>query len=144
MKNKLEIFEARGQGYTYASIARALNMNPDAVRVLCKRNGIEPVEAKKHKQDCELLHVCRFCGRLIVNSPKEFCNRACKDIYRNEQKRLAKEIDEPVYSDGWYSFKVPCFNKSQTTLQEGLDSSIDWSVNPDETILCEGGLTNGR
>lgn len=123
-ERKIEAIQTlRKQNYSYASIARAIGMNPNTVKSICRRSGIlTPDIPRKTKTEKQMLQVCKQCGCPISNEwhrvQKSFCSDKCRLIYWKSHKTIENKASSgstPAVPEG--------AKPSNNSPGKGLDSS---------------------
>lgn len=141
-KNLEAIQTLRKQNYSYASIAKALGMNMNTVKSLCRRGGIEtPDMPRKTKAEKQMLQVCKQCGSPISNEwhrrQKSFCSDKCRLIYWKSHKTLenkASGSSMPAVPEG--------AKPSNNSPGKGLDSSALQSYAGAKEVSAYGNTPN--
>lgn len=79
------IFSMRKQGRTYQEIAGQLDLSPNTVKSLCRRNGISIAVPEKSTLD-----ICKCCGSPLRRSgkrrQKSFCSDKCRYAWWNDAR----------------------------------------------------------
>ena len=86
----------RAENYSYATIGKVMGLNPNTVKSVCFRKGVEtPNIPRKTKQEKSQLQICKQCGQPIDNPwnriGKQFCSDKCRRRYWNEHSGSSKE-----------------------------------------------------
>ena len=84
------------ENYSYTTIAKVMGLNPNTVKSVCFRKGVEtPSIPRKTKTEKAQLRVCKQCGTPIDNPwnrvGKQFCSDKCRRRYWNEHNDSSKE-----------------------------------------------------
>lgn len=90
------IRKLRAENYSYTTIAKVMGLNPNTVKSVCFRKGVEtPSIPRKTKTEKAQLRVCKQCGTPIDNPwnrvGKQFCSDKCRRRYWNEHNDSSKE-----------------------------------------------------
>lgn len=67
-EQKSQIFALRVQGFGYATIAKAMELNKDTVKSFCRRNGATGIRAAKRT---EQPNRCPQCGKKLIQVEKQ-------------------------------------------------------------------------
>lgn len=85
-EQKEMINKLRNDGIGYKKIARVLGMSDNTVKSYCHRNGLAGV-MKAPTQKILDMHVCKFCGKEVIQNPgrkqKLFCDSRCRQLWWN-------------------------------------------------------------
>ncbi len=84
------IAELRILNYSYACIGEKLSISPNTVKSFCRRYHIAPRDVYKTKAEKERLEVCKYCGKILIQSScqhKTFCDDRCRFEYWKAQRR---------------------------------------------------------
>ena len=96
-EQKSQIFALRAQGFGYATIAKAMELNKDTVKSFCRRNGATGIRAAKQT---ERQGHCPQCGKKLIQSaklkPRRFCSDQCRKAWWNTHPEMVKQ--RAVYS----------------------------------------------
>lgn len=88
----------RQKNYSFAAMARCLDLSVETVKKHCYRHGIDPIEPKKTREENKLLTGCVQCGLLFVRSnlmsTNRFCCTKCRNRYWYETNRKINETYE--------------------------------------------------
>ena len=79
---KEQIRNLRGEGLSYAEIARQVNVSRDAVISFCRRNGLQEIKKTMPVVNTDAADVCRECGKPLVQvdgmKRRVFCSKECR------------------------------------------------------------------
>lgn len=87
------IAEFRQQNYSYRFIGHILNLSPNTVKSICRRQGFAAEGPRKTKVEKQNAPLCKNCHRLLIRgrSDRAFCSEKCRsDWWRNN--RIITEI----------------------------------------------------
>lgn len=75
---KIRVHEMKIDGLSYAQIASELNLSENTVKSFCRRNSLQRTAI----EDATNPNSCRFCGKNMVQipkqKPKKFCSNNCR------------------------------------------------------------------
>ena len=83
------IAEMRLQNYSYSFIGQALNMSPNTVKSICRRQGFAAEGSRKTKAEKQNAPLCKNCHRLLTGgrSDRAFCSEKCRsEWWKNNRK----------------------------------------------------------
>ena len=76
------IHNLREQGVGYRKIAKVLGLSDNTVKSYCQRKGLGGM--KKTTVRVDDIHVCKFCGKEVKQTPgrkeKKFCSDRCRQL----------------------------------------------------------------
>ena len=79
---KEQIKNLRGEGLSYAEIARQVNVSRDAVISFCRRNGLHDIKKPISVVENDTADVCRECRKPLVQvdgmKRRVFCSNECR------------------------------------------------------------------
>ena len=79
---KEQIRNLRGEGLSYAEIARQVDVSRDAVISFCRRNGLQEIKKPITAVKTAAGDVCRECGKPLVQvdgmKRRVFCSKECR------------------------------------------------------------------
>lgn len=79
---KEQIRNLRGEGLSYAEIARQVNVSRDAVISFCRRNGLQEIKKPRTAVKTAVGDVCRECEKPLVQvdgmKRRVFCSKECR------------------------------------------------------------------
>jgi len=79
---KEQIRNLRGEGLSYAEIARQVDVSRDAVISFCRRNGLQEIKKTVTVVSTAAGDVCRECGKPLVQvvgmKRRVFCSKECR------------------------------------------------------------------
>lgn len=85
---KEQIKNLRGEGLSYAEIARQVNVSRDAVISFCRRNGLQEIKKPISVVENDAADVCRECGKPLVQvermKRRVFCSKECRTKWWKE------------------------------------------------------------
>ena len=85
---KEQIKNLRGQGLSYAEIARQVNVSRDAVISFCRRNGLQEIKKPISVVENDTADVCRECRKPLVQvdgmKRRVFCSKECRTKWWKE------------------------------------------------------------
>ena len=87
------IAEMRLQNYSYSFIGRALNMSPNTVKSICRRQGFAVEGSRKTKAEKQNAPLCKNCHRLLTGgrSDRAFCSEKCRTEWRRKNLKIIEE-----------------------------------------------------
>ena len=101
---KEQIRNLRGEGLSYAEIARQVDVSRDAVISFCRRNGLQEIKKPITAVKIAAEDVCRECGKPLVqvNGMKRrvFCSKECR-------VKWWKEHPEQLNQKAVYQYTCP-------------------------------------
>ncbi|MBQ3459964.1 MAG: RNA polymerase subunit sigma-70 [Solobacterium sp.] len=101
---KEQIRNLRGEGLSYAEIARQVDASRDAVISFCRRNGLQEIKKPITAVKIAAEDVCRECGKPLVqvNGMKRrvFCSKECR-------VKWWKEHPEQLNQKAVYQYTCP-------------------------------------
>ena len=101
---KEQIRNLRGEGLSYAEIARRVDVSRDAVISFCRRNGLQEIKKPITAVKIAAEDVCRECGKPLVqvNGMKRrvFCSKECR-------VKWWKEHPEQLNQKAVYQYTCP-------------------------------------
>ncbi len=81
---KIRVESMRANGMSYGQIGKALNISADTVKTFCNRRKIKVSKSIETKD----LILCKFCGKIVQQSPKrklkKFCSDKCRMLWWNQ------------------------------------------------------------
>ncbi len=93
---KEAIKELRAENYSYACIAKNLNLPMNTVKSYCRRHDIKSYGERKNKREKYFLSLCKYCGKKLDNSfgnTKSFCCAKHRQLWwKEEYKKRQKDI----------------------------------------------------
>ena len=102
-QQKSIIRKLRAENYSYATISKVLGLNPNTVKSICFRKGVEtPNIPRKTKQEKAELQICKHCGAPLENPwnrvGKQFCSAKCRRAFwnANNKEGLQKDAGLPA------------------------------------------------
>ena len=85
---KEQIKNLRGEGLSYAEIARQVNVSRDAVISFCRRNGLQEIKKPISVVENDTADVCRECRKPLVQvdgmKRRVFCSKECRTKWWKE------------------------------------------------------------
>ena len=79
---KEQIRNLRGEGLSYAEIARQVDVSRDAVISFCRRNGLQEIKKPRTAVKTAVGDVCRECEKPLVQvvgmKRRVFCSKECR------------------------------------------------------------------
>lgn len=85
---KEQIKNLRGEGLSYAEIARQVNVSRDAVISFCRRNGLQEIKKPISVVENDIADVCRECRKPLVQvdgmKRRVFCSKECRTKWWKE------------------------------------------------------------
>ena len=85
---KEQIKNLRGEGLSYAEIARQVNVYRDAVISFCRRNGLQEIKKPISVVENDTADVCRECRKPLVQvdgmKRRVFCSKECRTKWWKE------------------------------------------------------------
>lgn len=85
---KEQIKNLRGEGLSYAEIARQVNVSRDAVISFCRRNGLQEIKKPISVVENDTADVCRECRKPLVQvdgmKRRVFCSKECRTKWWRE------------------------------------------------------------
>ena len=87
------IAEMRLQNYSYSFIGRALDMSPNTVKSICRRQGFAAKGPRKSKVEKQQAPLCKNCHRLLTGgrSDRAFCSEKCRTEWRRKHLKIIEE-----------------------------------------------------
>ena len=89
------IAEMRLQNYSYSFIGRALDLSPNTVKSICRRQGFPAKGPRKTKEEKQNTILCKNCRKpLGQNGRKDrlFCTESCRiEWWKNNRKVIEKK-----------------------------------------------------
>ena len=84
------IAEMRLQNYFYCFIGRALDMSPNTVKSICRRQGFAAKGPRKSKVEKQNALLCKKCNRLLIGgrSDRTFCSGKCRSEWRRKHFKI--------------------------------------------------------
>lgn len=85
------IAEMRLQNYPYSFIGRALDLSPNTVKSICRRQGIEAEGPRKTKIEKQNVLFCKNCHKLLpgrVRKDAIFCSDYCRSEWRRKNRKI--------------------------------------------------------
>lgn len=108
---KDQIIALRGQGYGYATIAKAVGMKKDTIVAFCRKQGLTGTKAADNSRIDLDADFCLHCGSLLTQTPGKkrikFCSDKCRVAWWNSHP-------EKVNRKAVYSFNCACCGKPFT------------------------------
>ena len=106
---KEQIRNLRGEGLSYAEIARQVNVSRDAVISFCRRNGLQEIKKPRTAVKTAVGDVCRECEKPLVQvdgmKRRVFCSKECR-------VKWWKEHPERLNQKAVYQYTCPHCGKS--------------------------------
>ena len=106
---KEQIKNLRGEGLSYAEIARQVNVSRDAVISFCRRNGLQEIKKPISVVENDTADVCRECRKPLVQvdgmKRRVFCSKECRT-------KWWKEHPDRLNRKAVYQFTCPHCGKS--------------------------------
>lgn len=85
---KEQIKNLRGEGLSYAEVARQVNVSRDAVISFCRRNGLQEIKKPISVVENDTADVCRECRKPLVQvdgmKRRVFCSKECRTKWWKE------------------------------------------------------------
>ena len=85
---KEQIKNLRGEGLSYAEIARQVNVSRDAVISFCRRNCLQEIKKPISVVENDTADVCRECRKPLVQvdgmKRRVFCSKECRTKWWKE------------------------------------------------------------
>ena len=79
---KEQIRNLRREGFSYAEIAKQVDVSRDAVISFCRRNGLQKIKKPISAAKTDAADVCRKCGKPLVQvdgmKRRVFCSKECR------------------------------------------------------------------
>ena len=101
---KEQIRNLRGEGLSYAEIARQVDASRDAVISFCRRNGLQEIKKPITAVKIAAEDVCRECGKPLVQvdgmKRRVFCSKECR-------VKWWKEHPEQLNQKAVYQYTCP-------------------------------------
>ena len=87
------IAEMRLENYSYSFIGRALNLSPNTVKSICRRQGFAAEGPRKSKTEKQQAPLCKNCHRLLTGgrSDRTFCSEKCRTEWRRKHLKIIEE-----------------------------------------------------
>ena len=91
--NTERIAEMRLQNYSYSFIGRALDISPNTVKSICRRQGFAAEGSRKTKAEKQNAPLCKNCHRLLTGgrSDRAFCSEKCRTEWRRKHLKIIEE-----------------------------------------------------
>nr|DAV87619.1 MAG TPA: GcrA cell cycle regulator [Caudoviricetes sp.] len=97
---KEQITTLRGQGYGYATIAKAVGIKKDTVVAFCRKEGLTGIKAQSNDRITLDAGFCLHCGSLLHQIPGrkkvKFCSDKCRTAWWNSHPEAVNR--KAVYS----------------------------------------------
>ena len=101
---KEQIRNLRGEGLSYAEIARQVDVSRDAVISFCRRNGLQEIKKPRTAVKTAVGDVCRECEKPLVQvvgmKRRVFCSKECR-------VKWWKEHPERLNQKAVYQYSCP-------------------------------------
>ena len=79
---KEQIRNLRREGFSYAEIAKQVDVSRDAVISFCRRNGLQEIKKPMPVVNTDAADVCRECGKPLIQvdgmKRRVFCSKECR------------------------------------------------------------------
>ena len=88
------IAEMRRENYSYRFIGDALQLSPNTVKSICRRQGYIALGSRKTKAEKLSTRFCQNCGAVLMmggNADQKFCSDSCRrKWWKNNRKIIEK------------------------------------------------------
>ena len=92
--NTERIAEMRLQNYSYSFIGRALDMSPNTVKSICRRQGFVAKGPRKTKAEKENAILCKNCHKPLPETARKdavFCSDYCRTAWRRNNRKIIEK-----------------------------------------------------
>lgn len=86
------IAEFRRQNYSYRFIGQVLNLSPNTVKSICRRQGFIANGPRKSKTEKQNAPLCKNCHRLLTGgrNDRAFCSEKCRTDWWKSNRVITK------------------------------------------------------
>lgn len=88
------IAELRAKNFPYSFIGKALNLSPNTVKSICRRNGYVAHGERKTKAEKQSVVLCKNCRKPFPEGTRTdavFCSDYCRTVWRRNNRKIIEK-----------------------------------------------------